>query len=102
MTRIFLPLLLFLIPFTSYGQYQLPNPGFENWESNGEPTGFTRSILFQDLLPAQPLPKTNYPNKVKPVPGAQDQSRLVYLLAMLCSALLLTAILQQDKLSPGQ
>lgn len=40
MTRIFLPLLLFLIPFTSYGQYQLPNPGFENWESNGEPTGF--------------------------------------------------------------
>ena len=40
MTRIFLPLLLFLITFTSYGQYQLPNPGFENWESNGEPTGF--------------------------------------------------------------
>ncbi len=40
MTRIFLPLLLFLIPFTSYGQYQLPNPGFENWESNGELTGF--------------------------------------------------------------
>ena len=37
---IFLLLPLFFIPFASYGQYQLPNPGFENWDSNGEPTGF--------------------------------------------------------------
>lgn len=63
MTRIFLPLLLFLIPFTSYGQYQLPNPGFENWESNGEPTGFTRSTRLRVLYLTSPEIQINYPNK---------------------------------------
>ncbi len=38
--RILLLPFLFALPFITYGQYQLPNPGFESWESNGEPTGF--------------------------------------------------------------
>lgn len=38
--RILLLLFSVALPFIAYGQYQLPNPGFENWESNGEPTGF--------------------------------------------------------------
>lgn len=36
--RILLLLFSVALPFIAYGQYQLPNPGFENWESNGEPT----------------------------------------------------------------
>ena len=63
MTRIFLPLLLFLIPFTSYGQYQLPNPGFENWESNGEPTGFHSFNTATGSLSNFAEIQINYPNK---------------------------------------
>ena len=36
-------LTLFALPFTTYSQYQLPNPGFENWvsaEKGEEPVGF--------------------------------------------------------------
>lgn len=41
--RILLLPFLFALPFITYGQYQLPNPGFESWvsaEKGEEPVGF--------------------------------------------------------------
>lgn len=42
-----------------------PTPDLRIGKATVNPQGFTRSILFQDLLPAQPLPKTNYPNRMR-------------------------------------
>lgn len=63
MTRIFLPLLLFLIPFTSYGQYQLPNPDLRIGKATVNPQDFTRSTRLRVLYLTSPEIQINYPNK---------------------------------------